>query len=68
MTLNGTTHESFPALKEVLLELAGLAPESPVVLDVEGDVEAGEVLRVYDTCREALFRSIQFALDPAATP
>jgi biopolymer transport protein ExbD len=68
MTLNGTTHESFAALREVLLELAELAPESPVVLDVEGEVEAGEVLRVYDTCRAARFRSIQFALDPAETP
>jgi biopolymer transport protein ExbD len=68
MRLNGVDHESFPALKEVLIELAELAPESPVVLDVEGAVEVGEVLRVYDTCRAARFRSIQFALDPAATP
>lgn len=68
MGLNGVDHESFSTLKEVLLELAGLAPESPVVLDVAGDVEAGEVLRVYDTCRAARFQSIQFALDPAASP
>jgi biopolymer transport protein ExbD len=68
MRLNGVDHESFSALKELLLELAQLAPGSPVVLDVEGDVEAGEVLRVYDTCRAARFQSIQFALDPASTP
>ncbi len=68
MRLNGTDYESFPALREVLLELAELAPESPVVLDVEGDVEAGDVLRVYDTCRSARFQSIQFALDPAEAP
>ena len=68
MRLNGVDHESFSALKVVLHELATLAPESPVVLDVEGDVEAGEVLRVYDTCRAARFQSIQFALDPADSP
>lgn len=68
MRLNGIDHESFAGLKSVLLELAGLAPESPVVLDVEGDVEAGEVLRVYDTCRAARFQSIQFALESAASP
>lgn len=68
MRLNGTDYESFPALREVLLKLADLAPESPVVLDVADEVEAGEVLRVYDTCRSARFQSIQFSIDLPVGP
>ncbi|HBH54722.1 MAG TPA: hypothetical protein DDY91_22800 [Planctomycetaceae bacterium] len=68
MRLNGTDYESFSALREVLRQLADLAPESPVVLDVADEVEAGEVLRVYDTCRSARFQAIQFAINPSAEP
>ncbi|MFM8218471.1 MAG: ExbD/TolR family protein [Planctomycetaceae bacterium] len=61
MRLNGTTYTAFPELREVLRELANIAPESPVTLRIAPSVTAGELLRVYDTCREAGFVSIQFA-------
>ena len=61
MTLNGTTYTAFAELREVLRELASIAPESPVTLRIAPSVTAGELLRVYDTCREAGFVSVQFA-------
>lgn len=61
MTLNGTTYTAFAELREVLRELATIAPESPVTLRIAPSVTAGELLRVYDTCREAGFVSVQFA-------
>lgn len=60
MKINGTEYDSFAALKGVLLALAEVAPESPVILDISPDVEAGEMVRVYDTCRAAKFQSISF--------
>ena len=61
MRLNDTDYQSFDELRNVLRELAGIAPESPVVLEIADDVEAGEMVRVYDTCRSAEFHTIQFA-------
>ena len=60
MKLNGTEYESFDALKETLLALAEVSPECPVVLDIAPDVDAGQMIRVYDTCRAARFTSINF--------
>jgi biopolymer transport protein ExbD len=60
-TMNGTTYTAFAELREVLRELASIAPESPVTLRIAPSVTAGELLRVYDTCREAGFVSVQFA-------
>jgi len=65
MSLNGTGYESFAALKKVLGALAELQPENPVILDIAPDVPAGEMIRVYDTCRAANFRSINFNARPA---
>lgn len=64
LTLNGTTYTAFAELRDVLRELASVAPESPVTLRIAPEITAGELLRVYDTCREAGFASIQFATRP----
>jgi biopolymer transport protein ExbD len=60
MVLNGTEYQAFGDLRLVLLSLADVAPESPVILDIAPDVKAGEMVKVYDTCRAAGFRSINF--------
>jgi biopolymer transport protein ExbD len=60
MQLNGTVYQSFAELQQVLRSLAEIAPESPVILDIAADVQAGEMVRVYDTCRGAGFTSINF--------
>jgi biopolymer transport protein ExbD len=60
MTLNETPYEEFPQLETVLTQLAEIAPESPVVLDLAPEVPAGELIRLYDTCRRAGFQTINF--------
>jgi len=61
MKLNGTDYASFEALRTTLRGLAAIAAESPVILDIAPDVPAGEMIRVYDTCRAAGFESINFS-------
>lgn len=68
MRLNDTDYDSFEALRDILRELSQIAPESPVILHIEPDVESGEMIRVYDTCRAARFQSIQFAAGPESAP
>jgi biopolymer transport protein ExbD len=60
MVLNGTEYGTFDELRQVLTALAQVAPENPVILDIADDVEAGEMVKVYDTCRAAGFQSIHF--------
>ena len=50
-------------LTATLKTLAGIAPEIPVNLDIEGEVPLGDVIHVYDACRAARFRSVNFAAD-----
>ncbi|MEX0728289.1 MAG: biopolymer transporter ExbD [Planctomycetaceae bacterium] len=67
MELNDREYAEFDELRETLLQLAEAAPEIPVILDIAPDVPMGEVIRLYDTCQEAKFESIQFAVrTPAA--
>lgn len=61
--LNDSDFDSMGELLTALRELSEIAPESPVVLDIDHDVESGDMIRVYDTCRRAKFESIQFAVD-----
>jgi len=61
--LNGSEYRDFASLKANLIELAQLAPEIPVILDIEPDVPLGDLIRVYDTCRAAEFQSINFAAE-----
>lgn len=68
MQLNGTDYRSFEDLRLVLMSLAEVAPESPVILDIAADVKAGEMVKVYDTCRAAGFHSINFNAGTSATP
>jgi biopolymer transport protein ExbD len=63
--MNGREFREFEPLKEDLKTLAELSPDSPIILDIEGRVPAGDLIRVDDTCRAAGFRSINYATDPA---
>jgi biopolymer transport protein ExbD len=68
MKLNGTEYASFDALQTTLRALAEVQPESPVILDIAPDVAAGEMIRVYDTCRAAGFVSINFNAQSGGAP
>ena len=61
--LNQREYTDFSQLQETLMNLAELAPEIPVILDIEPDVVLEEMIHVYDTCRAAGFESISFAAD-----
>jgi biopolymer transport protein ExbD len=52
-------------LPQTLRALKGSEPTSSVILDVRGQVPWGDVIQVYDTCRAAKFRAINFAASPA---
>jgi biopolymer transport protein ExbD len=62
--MNGREFTAFEPLESDLRALAELSPDSPIILDIEGRVPAGDVIRVDDTCRAAGFRSINYATDP----
>lgn len=62
--MNGREFREFEPLKSDLRLLAELSPDSPIILDIEGQVPAGDLIRVDDTCRAAGFRSINYATDP----
>ena len=61
--MNERRYTDFSQLKETLMNLAELAPEIPVILDIEPDVVLEEMILVYDTCRAAGFELISFAVD-----
>jgi biopolymer transport protein ExbD len=60
--LNGTEY-SLGQVEQPLRQLAQIAPEIPVVLDIDGDVALGDMIHVYDACRSAHFESVHFAVD-----
>lgn len=53
------------ALEELdhqLVQLSELDPSIEVILDVEGGVSFGEVIQVYDSCRQARLETVKFAV------
>ena len=64
--VNGRSYTNFDRLTDVIRQLADLAPEIPVILDIAPRTPMGDVIRVYDLCRSANFEDVQFAADAAA--
>jgi biopolymer transport protein ExbD len=62
--MNRREFADLESLETALRELGELSPESPVVLDIDPDVPAGDVIRVDDACRAAGFNQINYAADP----
>ncbi len=59
--LNDREYADEPVLRKTLLALAETTPEIPVILDIDGPVPLGDVVRVYDACQSANFRQVSFA-------
>ncbi len=57
----GQTFDDFQQLQERLKELAAVAPELPVILDIDPDVPMDDMIAVYDACRLANFETVKFA-------
>jgi biopolymer transport protein ExbD len=62
--MNGREFDQFEPLEADLRKLAELSSDSPIILDIDGRVPAGDVIRVDDACRAAGFQSINYATDP----
>ncbi len=63
--LNDSEYSDEPSLRTTLLALAETTPEIPVILDIDGPVPLGDVIRVYDACQSAHFRQVSFATKQA---
>ena len=58
----GVEYEDLNLLRENLMALGDLAREEiPIILDIEKQVPAKDLIAVYDACREADFQTIKFA-------
>ena len=60
--LNDREYSDDQALRQTLLALAETTPEIPVILDIDGPVPVGDVVRIYDACQSANFRQVSFAM------
>lgn len=59
--LNDQTYDDWTELRGTLKELASVAPEIPVILDIGATVPVGDLVDIYDTCRGAGFDTVKFA-------
>lgn len=59
--LNDREYSDDATLRQTLIVLAETTPEIPVILDIDGPVPLGDVVRVYDACQAANFQQISFA-------
>ncbi len=57
----GRLFNDLAGLKQHLLQLAQIAPDLPVILDIAPNVSAQTMIAVYDICRLADFQDIRFA-------
>ncbi len=62
--MNEAEFTDLDRLEKALKSLAELSADSPVILDIDGRVPAGDVIRVDDACRAAGFQTINYATDP----
>ncbi|MGZ0168110.1 MAG: ExbD/TolR family protein [Planctomycetales bacterium] len=62
--VNNQLYENWDRLRGTLRELAGIAPEIPVILDIDHGVPVGDFVDILDTCRSAGFDNVQFATAP----
>jgi biopolymer transport protein ExbD len=58
-------YASLDEVDRVLRPLAEIGPDLPVILDIEGAVPMGDVIRLYDRCRLAGFLAVHFAAEEA---
>lgn len=62
--LNEQQFDDWNELRGTLRQLAAVAPEIPVTLDIAQGVPVGDFIDIYDTCRAANFDTIRWAARP----
>jgi len=63
LTVNGQNCPTLTRLSELLAALADVDTELPILLDIAGETPLGTAIDVYDRCRLAGFRRIQFVAE-----
>lgn len=61
--MNGTDYQSLDLLEAQLKTLAAASTDVPVILDIDGPVPFGDVIRIYDSCQRLKFQTIKFAVN-----
>lgn len=64
--LNEREYDNLTLLKQVLTAIAELDRESPVILDIDGDVPAEDWIKVYDVCQASDFKTVSIATEQSA--
>jgi biopolymer transport protein ExbD len=59
--INRQHYSTLAQVRDVLLAIAGVKSDLPVIIDAEGDIPLGSVIDLYDLCRLSGFQKIQFA-------
>ena len=62
--INRQHYGTLAQVRDVLLAIAGVKNDLPVIIDAEGDIPLGSVIDLYDLCRLTGFQKIQFAARP----
>lgn len=61
--INGSRYANFGAVRPVLEQLGELAGSDPLILDIDPQVPAEDLIRTYDTSVAAGFTAISFATE-----
>ena len=62
--LDGRLIEEPDEVRNLLVNLATVAPNIPVVIDTAPEVPLGDMISLYDICRSVDFETINFAISP----
>jgi biopolymer transport protein ExbD len=62
--LDGRLIEEPDEVRKLLVNLATVAPDIPVVIDTAPEVPLGDMIGLYDICRSVDFETINFAISP----
>ena len=62
--LDGRLIEEQAEVRDLLVNLATVAPNIPVVIDTAPEVPLGDMIALYDICRSVDFETINFAISP----
>lgn len=61
--IEGTPYRPEDNMSGLLRQLAQAAEDAPLILEIDGEVPMGDAISVFDQCKGAGFKSIQFAAD-----
>ena len=59
--INRQQYATLAQVRDVLVAIAGVKNDVPVIIDADGEIALGNVIDLYDLCRLSGFQKIQFA-------